>query len=109
MSFSLFGAISNDIAMDLGTANTLIYVIVSKRARPRLIDRVQARAFVDRLSPDWREVSTVPSGASVSDLKTLVSRFVGDAGAERAFASFASVFWPSPVVSTSAATCCARS
>ncbi|PZU53579.1 MAG: rod shape-determining protein, partial [Brevundimonas sp.] len=25
MSFSLFGAISNDIAMDLGTANTLIY------------------------------------------------------------------------------------
>jgi len=71
------------------TANTLIYVIVSKRARPRLIDRVQARAFVDRLSPDWREVSTVPSGASVSDLKTLVSRFVGDAGAERAFASFA--------------------
>ena len=26
MSFSLFGAISNDIAMDLGTANTLIYM-----------------------------------------------------------------------------------
>ncbi|MDZ4363205.1 PAS-domain containing protein, partial [Brevundimonas sp.] len=30
-----------------------------------------------------------PSGASVSDLKTLVARFVGDAGAERAFAAFA--------------------
>jgi len=70
-------------------ANTLIYVVVSKQARPRLIDRVQARAFVDRLSPDWRETDTAPSGASVSDLKTLVSRFVGDAGAERAFASFA--------------------
>ena len=70
------------------SANTLCYVLISKSVRPRLIDRVQARAFVDRLSPDWREQSTAPSGASVGDLKTLVSRFVGDAGAERAFAAF---------------------
>ena len=69
--------------------NTAIYVAVSKLAKPRLIDQVQARAFVDRLSPDWRERNTAPSGASVSDLKTLVARFVGDAGAERAFAAFA--------------------
>jgi len=69
--------------------NAAIYVGVSKMVTPRLIDRVQARAFVDRLSPDWRERNTAPSGASVSDLKTLVARFVGDAGAERAFAAFA--------------------
>ncbi len=70
-------------------ANTAIYIVASKLAQPRLIDRVQARAFVDRLSPDWRERNTAPSGASVSDLKTLVSRFVGDAGAMRAFDAFA--------------------
>jgi Na+/proline symporter/signal transduction histidine kinase len=68
--------------------NTVVYVLVSRIAHPRLIDRVQARAFVDRLSPDWRERSTAPSGASVGDLKTLVARFVGDASADRAFAAF---------------------
>jgi len=71
------------------SANLACYILVSRAAEPRLIDRVQARAFVDRLSPDWREHSTVPSGASVGDLKILVARFVGDAGAERAFAAFA--------------------
>jgi Na+/proline symporter/signal transduction histidine kinase len=65
--------------------NTAIYVGVSRLARPRLIDRVQARAFVDRLSPDWRESNTAPAGALVGDLKTLVARFVGEAGARRAF------------------------
>lgn len=70
-------------------ANTAIYAAVSKLSRPRLIDQVQARAFVDRLSPDWRETDTTPSGASVNDLKTLVARFVGDAGAERAFSAYA--------------------
>ncbi|WP_396593463.1 PAS-domain containing protein [Brevundimonas sp. R86498] len=71
------------------SANTLVFVLVSRASQPRLIDRVQARAFVDRVSPDWREQSTTPSGASVGDLRTLVSRFVGDAGANRAFGAFA--------------------
>ncbi len=71
------------------TANTAIYVIVSRLSRPRLIDQVQARAFVDRISSEWTERSSAPSGASVGDLKTLVARFVGDAGAERAFSAFA--------------------
>lgn len=70
-------------------ANTLVFVLVSRATPPRLIDRVQARAFVDRVSPDWREQSATPSGASVGDLRTLVSRFVGDAGANRAFGAFA--------------------
>lgn len=76
------------VFLSLG-ANLACYILVSRAARPRLIDRVQARAFVDRVSPDWHERSTVPSGASVGDLKTLVARFVGDAGAERSFAAFA--------------------
>ncbi|MGV9009925.1 hybrid sensor histidine kinase/response regulator [Brevundimonas sp.] len=65
--------------------NTAIYVGVSRLAQPRLIDRVQARAFVDRLSPDWREPNPAPAGALIGDLKTLVARFVGEAGAMRAF------------------------
>jgi len=83
----LADALPLGVFLSLGL-NTLVYVMVSRAARPRLIDRVQAHAFVDRLSPDWREHSTAPAGASVGDLKTLVARFVGDAGAERAFDAF---------------------
>ncbi|WP_421731351.1 PAS-domain containing protein [Brevundimonas sp.] len=85
--FGLEDPLPLGVFLSLG-ANLACYVLISRAARPRLIDRVQARAFVDRLSPDWRERSTAPSGASVGDLKALVARFVGDASAERAFAAF---------------------
>ncbi|NBB63763.1 PAS domain-containing protein [Pseudomonas sp. ODNR1LW] len=68
--------------------NLAAYVGVSRFAQPRLIDRVQARAFVDRLGPDWLEAKPSPSGASVGDLRALVARFIGDARAERAFAAW---------------------
>ena len=85
--FGLDDALPAAVFVSLGL-NTLVYVLVSRAAQPRLIDRIQARAFVDRLSPDWREQASAPSGASVGDLKTLVARFVGDPGADRAFAAF---------------------
>ena len=85
--FGLADALPTAVFVSLGL-NAVVYILVSLAARPRLIDQVQARAFVDRLSPDWRERSSAPSGASVGDLKTLVSRFIGDPGAERAFAAF---------------------
>ncbi|KAK0332491.1 hypothetical protein LTR94_024616, partial [Friedmanniomyces endolithicus] len=65
--------------------NLAVYIGVSRFAKPRLIDRVQARAFVDRLGPDWMESRPSPSGASVGDLRALVARFIGDERAERAF------------------------
>ena len=68
--------------------NLAAYVGVSRFARPRLIDRVQARAFVDRLGPDWMEAKPAPSGASVGDLRALVARFIGDERAERAFSAW---------------------
>lgn len=68
--------------------NLAAYVGVSRFAQPRLIDRVQARAFVDRLGPDWLEARPSPAGASVGDLRTLVARFIGDERAERAFAAW---------------------
>lgn len=86
--FGLDDALPLGVFLSLG-ANVVCYILVSRISAPRLIDQVQARAFVDRLGPDWREQSTAPSGVSVGDLKTLVARFVGDAGAGRAFAAFA--------------------
>lgn len=68
--------------------NLAAYVGVSRFVQPRLIDRVQARAFVDRLGPDWLEAKPSPSGASVGDLRALVARFIGDERAERAFAAW---------------------
>ena len=68
--------------------NLAAYVGVSRFAQPRLIDRVQARAFVDRLGPDWMEARPAPSGASVGDLRALVARFIGDERAERAFTAW---------------------
>lgn len=69
--------------------NVAVFVGVSRLTSPRLIDRVQARAFVDRMEPDWSPPQAAPAGASVGDLKALVARFIGDARAERAFAAWA--------------------
>jgi Na+/proline symporter/CheY-like chemotaxis protein len=73
------------LALNLG-----VFVLVSRARPPRLIDRVQARAFVDRLGPDWMEGRGGSAGASVGDLRALVARFIGDERAERAFAAWAS-------------------
>ncbi|ASD28453.1 PAS-domain containing protein [Brevundimonas diminuta] len=71
------------------TLNLGVFVLVSRARPPRLIDRVQARAFVDRLGPDWLEGRGGSAGASVGDLRALVARFIGDERAERAFAAWA--------------------
>ncbi|WP_299171383.1 PAS-domain containing protein [uncultured Brevundimonas sp.] len=69
--------------------NLAAYVGVSRFTQPRLIDRVQARAFVDRLGPDWLDTKPTPSGASVGDLRALAARFIGDERVERAFNAWA--------------------
>jgi len=72
------------------TLNLAVYILVSRMMPKRLIDRVQARAFVDRLNPDWQEGQGRQSGASVGDLQTLASRFIGQERADQAFAVWAS-------------------
>ena len=67
------------------TLNTALFVALSLRARPRLIDRIQASAFVST-SPS----TTAPSDAdalhgAVADLRALVGQFVGADDAQRAF------------------------
>ena len=69
--------------------NIAVFVAVSKRVAHRLIDRVQARAFVDRLGPDWMEGRGRSAGTSVGDLKALVARFIGDERAGLAFRAWA--------------------
>lgn len=69
--------------------NLTVFILVSRARAPRLIDRVQARAFVDRLGPDWMEGRGGSAGASVGDLRALVARFIGDERAERAFTAWA--------------------
>lgn len=69
--------------------NLTVFILVSRARPPRLIDQVQARAFVDRLGPDWMEGRGSLAGASVGDLRALVARFIGDERAERAFAAWA--------------------
>jgi Na+/proline symporter/signal transduction histidine kinase len=69
--------------------NVLTYILVSRQATPRLIDRVQARAYVDRLGPEWLEGRGRSAGASVGDLQSLVARFIGQERANQAFAVWA--------------------
>ncbi|WP_242915144.1 hybrid sensor histidine kinase/response regulator [Brevundimonas pishanensis] len=65
--------------------NLLTYVVVSRASIPGLIDRVQARAFVDHMGSEWLEARGHLSGASVEDLRVLVARFIGEDRAHNAF------------------------
>ena len=62
--------------------NLMIYVVVSLKARPSLVDRVQAAAFVDAL--DSRATDRVHRGR-IRDLKAVVSQFLGRHDTLRAF------------------------
>lgn len=67
--------------------NAALFVGVSLRARRRLVDRVQAAAFIDQ------EARPEPRGralqATVADLRTLAARFLGPAAAARVFDAIA--------------------
>lgn len=69
--------------------NAVVYALVSRFSPARLVDRIQAQAFIGAHGADWSEMGHAGAGASVGDLKSLAVRFIGEAGAERAFAAFA--------------------
>lgn len=74
-------------------ANLTVYVLVSLRARQRLVDRVQAAAFTrgpDAPDPD-RPRPMPPrqqAGVRVADLKTLAARFLAPEAVDLAFVRF---------------------
>jgi Na+/proline symporter/C4-dicarboxylate-specific signal transduction histidine kinase len=82
---------SSDLALGVFVSlglNTAVYVLISQLASDRLEDRIQAQAFIGAHGPDWSEMGHAGAGASVGDLKSLVARFIGQAGAERAFSAW---------------------
>lgn len=69
--------------------NITAFIMVSNRTAPSLIDRVQARAFVNHIGNEWLEGRGHLSGASVKDLNVLVARFIGQERADIAFQAWA--------------------
>jgi len=69
--------------------NVLLFVLVSRATKPSLIDRVQARAFIDHLGPEWLDNRQSLAGASVQDLRVLVGRFISEERANSAFKAWA--------------------
>lgn len=65
--------------------NITLYVVMSLRARPHLVDRIQSAAFVAAADPDERPEQDHKLQGTVGNLKSLVSQFVGHDDATRAF------------------------
>lgn len=82
--FGLEDPLPAGVALSL-LVNVAVFVGVSRLVRPRLVDHVQARAFLDRGEAAGRAFDTT-AGVTAADLKALVARFIGDAGAARGFA-----------------------
>ncbi len=69
--------------------NCALYVVVSARTAPRLIDTIQANSFV--VAPELMKATDGPLiKARISDLRNLLSQFLGSAEADKALREFAS-------------------
>ncbi|WP_114418691.1 hybrid sensor histidine kinase/response regulator [Marinospirillum perlucidum] len=72
------------------SANVLVYVTVSRLTHQRVIDRIQASAFVDNLESKPVKSSRLWKGSTnLGDLRLLAERFVGEAAVTRAFRDYA--------------------
>ncbi|WP_432471973.1 hybrid sensor histidine kinase/response regulator [Amphritea sp. HPY] len=71
------------------SVNALLYFFISRYTSPRLVDRIQASAFVDVYNKDLSEPSRVFSHATVGDLQILTERFLGISRTQHAFTGFA--------------------
>ncbi|WP_315981267.1 hypothetical protein [Aliamphritea spongicola] len=61
--------------------NALLYLVISHYTSQRLVDRIQASAFVDAYNKDLNESQrTTNTHATVSDLQTLAERFLAPTG-----------------------------
>ncbi|MGD8367936.1 MAG: ATP-binding protein, partial [Desulfobacterales bacterium] len=92
--FSLFGLqsldrISHAVFWSM-LANAGLYIGISMFSRPSAIEHAQAALFVDVFRQAESERSTVWRGtASVPDLRSMLSRFLGRRRADRALSSYA--------------------
>lgn len=81
--------LSNSVLWSL-VFNILCYVVGSTVTRQRLVDRIQASAFINTHNTDFSEPGRLTSQVTVGDLQVLTERFLGISRTQRAFASFAS-------------------
>ncbi len=72
------------------SANLAFYIAFSIRARPRLVDSVQAAAFVRRRDdePAQEVLAQGRAKVTIGDLRSLAERFLTRPAAQRAFAGF---------------------
>jgi PAS domain S-box-containing protein len=69
--------------------NTACFIVFSRRARPRLIDIIQANSFVASDMPT-HDASKLNMGATMADLRHLLAQFLGEAEANRTLFDIAS-------------------
>ena len=69
--------------------NTLFYIFASKMLSPRLVDRIQASAYVDSQRDPNSEPGRQTTPVNVGDLQLLAERFLGIRRTQQAFNDFA--------------------
>nr|WP_286240991.1 NahK/ErcS family hybrid sensor histidine kinase/response regulator [Neptuniibacter halophilus] len=69
--------------------NTSLYFLISRYTNLRLVDRIQASAFVDVYNKDLTETSRHYGQVTVGDLQMLTERFLGLSRTQHAFTGFA--------------------
>ncbi len=69
--------------------NAALYYLVSRYSSQRLVDRIQASAFVDVYNRDLTEPSRQIGTVTVGDLQMLTERFLGLSRTQHAFTGYA--------------------
>lgn len=71
------------------TVNGLLYVVISRYSTQRLVERIQASAFVDVYNKDLTEPTRQHGTVTVGDLQMLTERFLGLSRTQHAFTGYA--------------------
>ncbi|MBY4675939.1 hybrid sensor histidine kinase/response regulator [Marinobacterium arenosum] len=86
------------------SVNILLYLLVSHYTSLRLVDRIQASAFVDVYDQNLTETLRQYNNVTVGDLQVLAERFLGQSRTQHAFSSFALQRGEEPPISGDRAT-----
>ena len=71
------------------SVNILLFIVVSRYTNLRLVDRIQASAFVDIYDQSLPETQRQYNHVTVGDLQVLAERFLGQSRTHHAFTGFA--------------------
>lgn len=100
---NMMDPLTHGVFWSLGV-NTLLYVLISRYTSLRLVDRIQASAFVDVYNNDLTETSRQFSQVTVGDLQMLTERFLGISRTQHSFTGFALQRGEEPALSGDKAT-----